>query len=226
MQHKYQELYGMDLRQELSRRLGCNPARICFLNDAAAFLTGELHQGAAEGVHHVIGITLGTGVGSAFAINGKIVESGEGVPVGGEIWNIAYQNSVVENFISTRAIVRTYEQLGGKSADVREIAGRAGEDPKARQSFERFGTDLGKILRDLCSGFHPQRIVLGGGISRAAELFLPTAERELAGAGIPLIVSTLLDRAPLIGAGIHWKQKYAAQNGEPKLEEINLVEEA
>src|SRR5450755_2185444 len=44
MKHKYQQLYGTDLRQGLADHLKVDPARIHFLNDAAAFLTGELYQ--------------------------------------------------------------------------------------------------------------------------------------------------------------------------------------
>jgi len=75
MRHKYQQLYGTDLRQGLAGRLKVDPACIHFLNDAAAFLTGELYQGAATG-GRAIGITLGTGVGSAFAVDGKVERIG------------------------------------------------------------------------------------------------------------------------------------------------------
>jgi len=49
---------------------------------------------------------------------------------------------------------------------------------------------------------------LGGGISRAAGLFLASAENELADLEIHLRVSDLLERAPLIGAGVNWKWRY------------------
>jgi glucokinase len=208
MRHKYCQLYGNDLRQGLAERLGCDPARVHFLNDAAAFLIGELHQGAATGVNRAIGIALGTGVGSAFAAGGKIVATGHGVPPSGEIWNRPYRQSTVENFISTRSIQRRYEQLTGIRAEVRDIAALAIEQRQARQTFEAFGKELGEVLRDTCLEFRPQRIVLGGGISRAAALFLPAAEKELANPAIQLRVSNLFERAPLIGAGVSWKSNY------------------
>ena len=43
-----------------------------------------------------VGLTLGTGVGSAFAVDGKIVGKGRGVPPGGEIWDLPYRESIVE----------------------------------------------------------------------------------------------------------------------------------
>jgi glucokinase len=208
MRHKYRQLYGNDLRKGLGEKLGCDPARVHFLNDAAAFLIGELFHGAATGVSRAVGIALGTGVGSAFAVDGKIVVTGRGVPLDGEIWNLPYRNSTVENLVSTRSIQRRYEQLTGKCAEVRDIAALGINDPNVRQTFEAFGKELGKVLRHTCVEFAPQRIVLGGGISRAAALFLAAAEKELADLDIHLRVSDLLERAPLIGAGVSWKSNY------------------
>jgi glucokinase len=226
MQHKYQQLYGADIRQALSARLNLDPARICFLNDAEAFLFGELHQGAATGVDRVIGITLGTGVGSAFAVGGKIVCKGDGVPPGGEIWNLPYNGGVVENFVSTLAVERIYERLTGASAEVREIARLAPTHFHARQTFEYFGKELGKVLSYISSEFAPDRIVLGGGISRAGKHFLPAAEEVMASLAVPLRVSVLFEGAPLIGAGIRWMQKHGSGRRQEKLGGNNLVEGA
>lgn len=221
MRHKYQQLYGKDLRRDLAQRLECDPVRIHFLNDAASFLIGELCQGAAIGVDRAIGITLGTGVGSAFAVDGKIVVSGRGVPPSGEIWNLAYRCRTVEDFISTRAIQRTYNQLTGVHAEVRDIAALAVQDSLARQSFEILGAELGRLLRDICIDFAPQRIVLGGRISRAANLFLPAAEKEVSDPAIQLRISDLFERAPLIGAGMSWKFNFMNNVLEPEPSEIS-----
>jgi glucokinase len=206
MQHKYQQLYGKNLRDGLAERLECTPARVHFLNDAAAFLMGEIYQGAAIGVSRAVGITLGTGVGSAFAVDGKIVVAGPGVPAGNEIWDLPYRDGSVEDFISTRSIQRRYEQLTGMQVEVREIADLGTGHPSARRAFEDFGQELGRVLREVCLDFTPQRIVLGGGISRAAQLFMPSAEKEMDSPAIQLRVSKLFERAPLIGAGVSWSE--------------------
>ena len=57
-----------------------DPRAIRFLNDAEAFLLGEAAAGAARGRSRAIGITLGTGLGSAFLVEGKIVRDGPGRP--------------------------------------------------------------------------------------------------------------------------------------------------
>src|SRR5688572_21060975 len=66
VRHKLLELHGVDLRSELAAALGFAPSSIRFLNDAAAFALGEWWVGAARGHRRAVGITLGTGLGSAF----------------------------------------------------------------------------------------------------------------------------------------------------------------
>ena len=61
-------------------RCELDPAWIRFLNDAEAFLLGESVAGAARGHAPRVGITLGTGLGSAFLADGEIVRSGPDVP--------------------------------------------------------------------------------------------------------------------------------------------------
>jgi glucokinase len=205
MKHKFQGLYGEPLPPRLAACLGCPAERISFLNDAAAFLVGEVSKGAAAGARRAIGITLGTGIGSAFAVDGQIVVTGVGVPKGGEIWDFPYRGSIVEDLISTASVQRSYERRGGRRGEVREIAALAESERDARETFEDFGRDLGQALRDTCGAFRPDCIVLGGGIARSARLFLPAAEKVLDGLSIRICISALGSFAPLIGAGVHWR---------------------
>ncbi|HEX4622468.1 MAG TPA: ROK family protein, partial [Myxococcaceae bacterium] len=80
-------------------------------------------------------------------------------------------------------------------------------DTQARQIFANFGANLGRVLRDVIAPFHPDIVVLGGGISRSAPLFLPTTEREVQGLGFRIATSTLLDKAPLVGAAHFWREE-------------------
>jgi glucokinase len=208
MEHKYQQLYRVNVRLALSKWLSCEPALIHFLNDATAFLLGELNQGWAVGMKRSVGITLGTGIGSAFAIDGTIITEGAGIPSSGEIWNYPYGSGTVEDAVSTRAIQRFYRQRTGAQADVREIARLSATEPPAREAFHEFGVELGKSLRLTCATFAPDVIVLGGGISRAATLFLPAAQAEISDLAINLCVSDLSDRAPMIGAAVSWMKTH------------------
>ena len=114
MQHKLPYLYGFDLRKALTERFGVPEFRVRFLNDAAAYLLGEIAAGSARGGDRVVGITLGTGIGSAFAVGGHVIREGTGVPSGGEIWNFPYQGGILEDQISTRAIRQSYQLRTGE----------------------------------------------------------------------------------------------------------------
>jgi glucokinase len=235
MRHKLPGLFGVDLKSGLAARFGWQPSQMSFVNDAAAFLLGEVGAGAAKGYSRAIGITLGTGIGCAFATDGHIaIPSGQpngdpGVPPCGEIWNLPYNGATVEDFVSTRYLRAQYQSLTGLEADVSAIADTAQgdqpcpedlppisapnspgtpEDPylahcRARRAFENFGRHLGLALNQHAAAFRPDVIVLGGGISRASALFL-SATRKALTFETTLAISTLMDEAPLAGAGVHW----------------------
>jgi len=202
MRHKLPYLYGIDLRQALSARLALQAAQVRFLNDADAYLLGEVGAGAARGFHRAVGLTLGTGIGSAFAVDGHLVTEGTGVPAGGEIWNLPYQGGIVEDFVSSRAIVGNYERCTGKRREVVDLAAAIPGDPAAQQAFIEFGQHLGEVIRTQLAEFHADVIVLGGGISRSASLFLPAVQAQIGDSPIQLRVSELMDKAALVGCGV------------------------
>jgi glucokinase len=213
MQHKLPHLYGMDLRQNLAECFGWEPRQVRFLLDARAFLLGEIGAGAARGVSRVAGVTLGTGIGSAFAIDGEIVTEESGVPAGGEIWNLPYQGGIIEDFVSARAIWGIYKRRTGLHLEVEDLACAAADDEIARETFAEFGRHLGQALYQAVAAFSPDVVVLGGGIARSAHLFIPMAQLELDALQIELRVSALLDDAPLVGAGVAWFNDRHDSNG-------------
>jgi glucokinase len=204
MKHKMPYLYGVNLREAFAHRMGWNGTQVQFLNDAAAFLLGEVGAGAARGVARVVGFTLGTGIGSGYAVDGRLVTQGLGVPPGGEIWNVPFEGGITEDLISTRAIKKAYGDRAGIEKEVAEIAAAAAHDRVAAEVFAGFGKDLGRVLRIQLKDFAPQVVVLGGGIARSASLFLPAAEKELEGIKVELRIATLGDDAPLVGATVAW----------------------
>ena len=64
------------------------------MNDASCFLKGEVFGGAAKGYNHVIGITLGTGLGSATFKNGVVYD--------GDLYYTPFKESTAEDYLSTR----------------------------------------------------------------------------------------------------------------------------
>jgi glucokinase len=205
MKHKMPYLYGVNVSEALAGSFGWKASQVRFLNDAAAYLLGEVGAGAARGVKRVVCFTLGTGVGSGFAVDGKVVTQGKGVPPGGEIWNVPYEGGIVEDKISTRAIKGAYMESKGQEREVASIAHYAiGGDPEATAVFQKFGRDLGVAIKALLKDFAPDVVVLGGGIARSAHLFFAATQAELEGTGIELRIAGLGDDAPLAGAGVAW----------------------
>ena len=213
MQHKLVGLHGADLRHALAYRFGWTSSQFLFLNDAHAFLLGEITRGAAQRAERAVGIPLGTGIGSAFAVGGQYVTQGEGVPPGGEIWNLPYGNGIVEDLISTRAIRSDYNERTGQDREVESIADASNADLDARLVFEMFGTHLGQVLRATLATFNPDVVVIGGGISRSAHLFLPQAQAQLIGSNMRLVTSALLANAPLLGGAVYWMNRRLTQHG-------------
>ncbi len=207
MDHKLVYLKGVNLREMLASAFGCTPQSVRFINDAAAFLLGELGAGAARNIDKVICITLGTGVGSAFAVDGERVIEGRGVPNGGEIWNLPYHGGILEDQLSARGIRSAYKERTQTDRDVADIAHSVERDQAARETFEEFGRNLGTALRTLLPDFAPATVVMGGNISRSAQLFLPTAKKALGDTPFELKVSALFDSAALYGAALHWYRK-------------------
>ena len=205
MEHKLPYLYGVNVSEALAARYGWKASQVRFLNDAAAYLLGEVGAGAARGVQRVVCFTLGTGVGSGFAVDGHVVTEGKGVPPGGEIWNVPYEGGIVEDRISTRALQRAYKDRKGQEREVASIAHYAtGGEQASIEVFKEFGRNLGVALKKLLADFAPDVVVLGGGISRSAYLFLEETRKELEGTRFEVRIAELGDNAPLAGAGVAW----------------------
>jgi len=205
--HKLEGLHGVDLRSELVVASTLpDPAAIHFLNDAEAFLLGEWWAGAARGHSRAVGITLGTGIGSAFSEEGEIVRSGARVPPGGELYRLRFRGANVEQTISRAALRATYGTGLGDNADVEQIAerARAGERAASRV-FTELGTALGQFVSPWIRAFEPSCLVVGGSIARSWDLFETTLRRELESVtGLRTVtVAEQLDDAALLGAAYY-----------------------
>ena len=200
LEHKLESLYRVDLRAELASALSLPPDTVRFLNDAEAFLLGEWWAGAARGHDRAVGITIGTGLGSAFIEHGSIVRAGGRVPPGGELYRVPFRNAPVEERISRRALLARYE---AESVEVVEIAQRARAGvPGARDAFDALSTDLSAFLRPWLARFAPSCLVVGGSIARSWDLLergLNSLEADVA----VLTPAEHIDDAALLGAARH-----------------------
>jgi predicted NBD/HSP70 family sugar kinase len=200
LEHKLESLYRVDLRAELASALSLPSNTVRFLNDAEAFLLGEWWAGAARGHDRAMGITIGTGLGSAFVEHGSIVRAGGRVPPAGELYRVPFRNAPVEERISRRALLARYE---GDGVEVVEVArrARAGEQ-RARDAFDELSTDLADFLRPWLATFAPSCLVMGGSIARSWDL-LERGLSSLEGEVAVITPAEHIDEAALLGAAHH-----------------------
>ncbi len=205
MRHKLKSLYGVDLKAALADRFAWKTEQIHFLNDADAALLGEAGAGAAKGAAKAVGIMLGTGIGFSYVQNGSLNDKAPGVPPENEIWNLPFLGGIVEDSLSSRALESDYQARTARYQSVKAIAQQAATDPDARAVFDTFGDHLGQVINELIAPIEPEVVVFGGGISRSSDLFLPAARNQMNGSGIRLLPSVLLEKAPLLGAAMYWR---------------------
>ncbi|WP_419999218.1 ROK family protein [Streptomyces boninensis] len=203
---KFDALHGVDVRKVLLHGLPGRPRDVVFLNDAHAFLLGEAHAGAAAGHRRAIGITLGTGVGSAFLADGELRAEGPGVPPEGRVDLLRINGRPLEDTVSRRAIVAGYaagDTDTGAVVDVLEIAvrARAGEESATRILHTTFHT-LGATLAPHANAFGATALVIGGSMSRSWDLVASPLRAGLGHTPVSVQRSTLDAAAPLLGAAL------------------------
>lgn len=200
--HKYECLYGLNVKELLAAELDIPSGNIRMMNDAAAYLAGEMKAGAGKDCEYVAGITLGTGLGSAMYERGIFRE--------GDLWCFPFRESRAEEFLSSRWFIAEYaKRKKEKVAGVKELASIAMNDATAGKLFEEFGYTLGEVLKDRFSGHFPGRIVVGGNIAKAWDLFKPYCEEVLRRHELSCMLAPALlgENAALIGAAYLWEAK-------------------
>lgn len=222
---KFDSLYGVDMGAALAAGLPGHPGPIRFLNDAHAFMRGESLFGAAVGHDRCVGITLGTGVGSAFLADGAVCDHGRAVPPEGRVDLLRIDGQPLEDVVSSRAIRRAYQQqTGTRPPDVAWIAQRAGQDDMTaadvlRTAFER----LGEALRPWLASFDATTLVVGGSMTGSWDLIRPALKAGISGRAdeppsslaIAISVAARGDDAALLGAAAYACAPDTLIHGEP-----------
>lgn len=209
MEHKMPHIKGLSVADELRKRMADSEGlEFRFVNDANAFALGEAFFGGAKDADRVVVLAIGTGLGSGFIADHKIVETGETVPPDGEVWNLPYGDDIADAQFSTRGITGRYEKLTGeKLPGAKEVSERFDTDPAARKTFEDFGWELADFTAPLIKNFLCKDILIGGNIARTLHLFGPKLRERYAelGAEVNVRACTLLSDAAMMGAAALYK---------------------
>lgn len=170
-QNKYDSLYGLNIKERLASSLVLNSEQIIMMNDASCFLLGEIYSGSMEGFNNVIGITLGTGLGSAHYIDGKIKDA--------NLWEMPFMGGIAEDFISTRWFVKKWKEYTNEEVKgVKEIIETVIYKEELEVLFDEFSENLSKFLYAFIKKKRPSALVLGGNIVRADTLFLRQTQKR------------------------------------------------
>lgn len=192
---KYESLYGINVKQYLSKTLGIDEENIRFRNDAEAFLHGEVNAGAGQGFRKVLGFTLGTGMGSAISSNGITTDANWG--------SVPYEANVADDYFSTRWFLKCYRQLSGlQCLNVKELAELAATNVTASDVFHSFAKNFAGFISRYILEEKPDLIVIGGNIAKGQRLFLPQLKEHLSACIDPArcVIGQLDEDAALIGA--------------------------
>ncbi|MBW8242685.1 ROK family protein [Muricauda oceani] len=208
---KLQSLYDVNLRLELAERLKFRPSQIRFINDATAFSVAEALIGKASKYKKAIAITLGTGLGSSFLLQGKPIIKDKQVPEGGFLYNQYYQNVFADDIFSTRGIINAFEKKSGKRLkNVKELCELVDVDSNARKVFHDFGVRLADFINPYIEEFEAEVLVFGGNISKAFEFFGPALKEALRGVD-EIYVSEFGEEAAIIGSALLLDEDYYAE---------------
>ncbi|WP_343523265.1 ROK family protein [Pedobacter sp.] len=194
-QDKFKALYQINVKEELSKRLDIPADQIHFINDAAGFLQGEVFAGAAKGNTNVLGLTLGTGLGSSLCLNYKAFDA--------DLWNSEFLDGIAEDYLATRWFVKRFNQLSGKVvAGVKELVEMVETNHHATMVFMEFGNNLAHFLIPIIRQHKIDTVIIGGNIAQSFNAFAPELIATLKGNDIEteIKISELKEHAALIGA--------------------------
>jgi glucokinase len=172
--------HRLPLRERLQAVLG---VPVAIENDVRAAAAGILDRRSLGDVQDFIYLSVGTGISAGVVLEGRVHRGTRGLA--GEIGHIVVDASgpvcpcglrgCLETVASGPAIARAAG--AGTAADV--YAAAASGDEAARTIVDRAGASLARAIHSLVMTYDVDRIVLGGGVSRAGAAFLDPVIREL-----------------------------------------------
>jgi len=208
MQGRRDEIQGLDWSSHLS-----TSSSVRVLNDAQAALLGEVWQGAARGSRNVLLLTLGTGVGGAAIVDGRLIRGHLGRA--GHFGHVSMDPSGPPDIVATPG---SLEDAIGDCTIARRSGGRfrstaeliASESPEAAELWHASLRTLACAIASFINVLDPERVILGGGMVSAGDrLFVPlVAELDRVewrphGRKVDVVAATAGEYAGAVGAAYH-----------------------
>ena len=188
--HKFESIYGLELRPLLAARIGRPDLPIRFVRDSEAAGVGEAVFGAGRDAGRVLTVALGTGLGSCLTDDGIVIET-----VGDlDIENLAQRSTPhgrADDVLSARGLA---DRLGVATADLRSVI----DGDRAAPVVSDHGRRLGAFLAPVVDELTVDLVVIGGGLVAAFDRFGPALRDALR--PIPCVPAELGAAGPLLGA--------------------------
>ncbi len=216
---------GIPVRQRVEQALAL-PTFVG--NDVHVMALGEAVFGAGRGCRHLIGLTVGTGVGGGVVIDGRLYYGTWGFAGTAGHLIIDYQGrrqcpcgryGCLEAYASAPAIAADFIGKVGKrmirqefgldpgTLGVKDIAKLAQQGyPEATSAIQRGAGFLGVGIATMLNLLNPELVVIGGGVAQIGELYFSTIRHTVQERALPYIAETpimpalLGPQANLIGA--------------------------
>lgn len=204
---------GLQIRTEMQERLGV-PVEI--ENDANLGALAELTWGAGRESSNFVYVKAATGIGAGIVIDGKLVRGASGTA--GEIGHTTLDEAgalcycgnrgCLETVASGPAIIRLVGPLDGEVPSLARIVELAvAGDVRCQRAIADAGHEIGVAIAGLCNLINPERVVIGGLLSRTGEVLLhPMRESirrhvvQAAAETLDVRPAVLVERAELLGS--------------------------
>lgn len=178
-------LNGHNLKPALNKKF---KVPVIIDNDVHGFVLAENLFGAARGFKYVVGVSLGTGIGGAIAINEKILRgknNGAGEFGHTFIVNQGFKCACGhfghwEAQISGTAMINTFLKITGKKLDTFAIESLYyKKNQAAKKTFDLMSDYLARGLANIINSLDPEIIVLGGGLIRVKPIWRTAIKKYL-----------------------------------------------
>jgi len=187
------EWTGISITELIQKEIGA-PAYLG--NDANLAAVGEWRFGAGKGHHHLIYLTISTGIGGGVICDDHLLQGYQGLgaelghviilPDGpmcscghrGHLEAISSGKGIAAYFADQLASGRHSILSGNPDARAISQAAREG-DALAQETFERAGHYLGLALANYLAIFNPSIVIFGGGVSQAGVLLFDPMRKAM-----------------------------------------------
>ena len=204
---------GVRIGDEMQQRLGI-PVEI--ENDANLGALAEMTWGAGRECSNIAYIKAATGIGAGIVIDGRLLRGASGTA--GEIGHTTLDESGALCYCGNRGCLETVASgpaiialVSSGQPDVQSLAQvielAIGGDARCRRAISDAGREIGVAVAGLCNLINPERVIVGGLLSRVGDLLLQPIRESIrrhavfaAAERVEVVAAVFVERAELLGS--------------------------